>query len=173
MKRNLVILAALVLVITFGWVIYAQTKDEPKKNTPTSQNQSNQPTANDPTEGGKYLVITEWGVRFPKTEKIKDLIYRYDPSKPNLINFGLNSFAKKYSGCAPEKVGLGLGLVRATEINAFYPLESFTKIGGYFYAVGGGGVSCFDSPNIPKDDSDLSSFARGELSQALRKLEEY
>lgn len=169
MKRGLLAVLILAILGVSGFVSWNFLQNKPdKKSTNTHQ------TNDDPSEGGKYLVIKEWGVRVPKSSNTQDLIYYYNPARPNgIINFGLIALAARYPGCAPDRVGLSLGLVRSTEEDSLSPLESFTKIGDYFYAVGSGGATCFDSLNIPESDVALSGLAREELSEALKKLEKY
>ena len=68
MKRTLLIFLIITMVggAGFGGWKYWQTQ---KTNT----------TQKDPTEGGKYLVIKEWGVRFGVPDDLRgDLSYIYD-----------------------------------------------------------------------------------------------
>ncbi len=63
---SLLVFATILVVIGVGgWLVYRQTKKEPSKTTNTGQQSqtNNSTTSSDPSEGGKYLVIKEWGVR--------------------------------------------------------------------------------------------------------------
>lgn len=70
----------IVLVVTAaglgGWYVWHKNqKTEPAKqssNTANNNSQKNETSQQtDPSEGGKYLVIKEWGVRFPLSEEIR------------------------------------------------------------------------------------------------------
>jgi hypothetical protein len=57
-----------------GWYVWSKhhKDDSNKSNTSTQGNNENQnQTTADPSEGGKYLVIKEWGVRFKLPEDLK------------------------------------------------------------------------------------------------------
>ena len=71
---------AIVLVLAIlafaGWYVWQKNnkKDASKPNGQTARNETKKPDEQkptDPSEGGKYLVITEWGVRFPLPEVLK------------------------------------------------------------------------------------------------------
>lgn len=162
-KRLLLILLAILFI---GGVGYTGWKTWGDKTPP--QQQKNQ-TA-DPSEGGKYLVIKEWGVRFPTTENTQDLIYSFVPEGSNNIHFGLVSLANKYSSCAPEEIGLSLGVTRSKDSN-FTISQPISKIGEYYYAAAGGGVSCV-AQEAPSEDKELLGLARVELSRAFNSIQD-
>lgn len=76
---------AVVLVVAFiiatGWFVWQKDKNNStssnQTNTTSTQPQTNtntqqqNPIPSDPAEGGKYLVIAEWGVRVPLPESLK------------------------------------------------------------------------------------------------------
>lgn len=74
MKRTFIVLIAVIVVGIGGYVGWQYL--QASSDTKTTQNPNNQPT-NDPSEGGKYLVIREWGVRLLLSENIKNAKYRY------------------------------------------------------------------------------------------------
>lgn len=71
----------LVAIALGGWYVWQKNKagdrqsvDRPNasQTTHNTGNQNKKPT--DPSEGGKYLVITEWGVRFELPEELRDKV---------------------------------------------------------------------------------------------------
>lgn len=64
-----------VAAIAFGgWFVWDTNKDNNKQqNSSQSNNSQNQPS--DPSEGGKYLVIAEWGVKIPLNDEIREAYY--------------------------------------------------------------------------------------------------
>ena len=74
----IVVLAGLVLA---GWYVWKKNRKDNTSNK-TSTSQTNQKDdkkqmASDPSEGGKYLVISEWGVRFPLSSDISEAYYEF------------------------------------------------------------------------------------------------
>ncbi len=70
MKRAFLLLAILAVggaIVFSGYKIFGKKTTKPNSGT-SSQPASNKPSASDPSEGGKYLVIKEWGVRLPISE---------------------------------------------------------------------------------------------------------
>lgn len=68
-----------------GWYVWDKNqRDNTKPNDKTSQNAKKQNSeegeSSDPSEGGKYLVIEGWGVRFPLPEELKGDILTYKSS---------------------------------------------------------------------------------------------
>ena len=72
--------AAIILVVAIiafaGWYVWNKNKKDDTKPTGQTAKSQNQPEPDeqkpaDPTEGGKYLVISEWGVRFPIPDSLK------------------------------------------------------------------------------------------------------
>ena len=81
-----------------GWYVWQknkQTTTQDQTNTAHTQNNAKKPNqtgastqAADPSEGGKYLVVTEWGVRFLLPEELRgDAHYAYS-TKPSLSSNG-------------------------------------------------------------------------------------
>ncbi len=112
MKKNLVVAAVLLLIGFGGWFAYSQNKsdDDGKKN---SQGQNApQPNPADPSEGGKYLVIKEWGVRFPLPQDLQsDIEYRLNEGTSMGSSAVFSSKKLQGTNCEPLKVKTSSGEV--------------------------------------------------------------
>src|SRR5688572_25912838 len=93
-SRGFSLMIGLLIVLTLAvigfasYFVWQKNKGDAKKST-TSTSQNNQKKdnsdgnvkPNDPSEGGKYLVIKEWGVRFLLPEELRgDVIYGIETS---------------------------------------------------------------------------------------------
>ena len=74
-----------ILVITglglSGWYVWNKNKQDDTVKVPSNkamQIEEKQDKQADPSEGGKYLVIKEWGVRFPLPEELRGDILTYE-----------------------------------------------------------------------------------------------
>jgi len=95
---GLIIAAVLVVAaIAFGgWYVWDKNKkNDQKASNATSQNtnQAGQKES-DPSEGGKYLVIKEWGVRFELPEELRGDVY-YQITKNDLLGAEFVNFASQ------------------------------------------------------------------------------
>lgn len=168
MKRAIWVVALLVILagVGYGGWQYWQDKDAKKDNK-----NSQQTSTPDPSDGGKYLVIEEWGVRVKKGPNTQDLTYAFsNPAALNGINFGLTSLGEKYPGCLAENTGLSQGITRTTDELQTGKNKNSIKLGGYFYKIEGGGASCF-SGDVSVEDLNSFSAARGELYRNLLNIE--
>src|SRR6266511_4038746 len=90
------IVAVLAAVSLIGWYVWNKNKKTEPGKTTTSQTTQNKQT--DPSEGGKYLVIKEWGVRFPLPEELRgDVTYgiaTLEPDNTQIVRFEINSIAQ-------------------------------------------------------------------------------
>lgn len=74
---GVVVIILVIAVVAFaGWYVWNKNKkDDTKPTGQTAQNQNppkpDEQKPADPSEGGKYLVISEWGVRFPLSDSLK------------------------------------------------------------------------------------------------------
>lgn len=70
-----IVAAIVVLALALGgWWVWERNQSNNRPSTDSSQTndaQSQNGDPSDPSEGGKYLVITEWGVRFPLPEELR------------------------------------------------------------------------------------------------------
>lgn len=75
-----VIIAVVAAVGLGGWYVWNKNKSDESKNNSTSQSSSTTPNngktkkQSDPSEDGKYLVITEWGVRVALPADLKGAV---------------------------------------------------------------------------------------------------
>ena len=96
------IVATIVIVLlagAVGWYMLAHA-DNNQKSSKSSANKTVQSAA-DPTQGGKYLVIKEWGVRFKLNDALKDDLYANTANSPlgnSLAIFG----SKKLDGMVSD-----------------------------------------------------------------------
>lgn len=139
--------------------------------TQTNDSQPKQPV--DPTEDGKYLVIKEWGVRFPLDRDISDAYYRYvDDETVELTTKSVDNIQKcKDTKTMPFERSLKGGDIGATTVDTFLAQNpnALTRIGDYYYLFFPGSLSCASS-----DDSSsqrLLSTVRDMFTQDTRKLE--
>lgn len=103
--KKLLLTAVVLAVFGTGYYVYQQNQDKPQPANNTQQNQNQQQTTNDQTEGGKYLVIKEWGVKIPLDEKIKNVSYKYNTEGYiSITTPELEDFYIKHSECSPFSV---------------------------------------------------------------------
>ena len=147
MKRFLLALLVLILIggAGFGGWKYWQTQ---KTNT----------TQKDPTEGGKYLVIKEWGVRFRLPEDLRGTI-SYKAVSADYPSFQLISNGVDLDSCAPLSISrLQKGGV------------SHKKIGDSYYEFINGAHAC----DLESSVRQISAAAVQEsLFRALNSLDVY
>lgn len=65
------VIAVVAALAVGGWYVWDKNKEEKKTSDSTSQNNQEEQKQSDPSEGGKYLVIKEWGVRFELPEELR------------------------------------------------------------------------------------------------------
>lgn len=85
MKKLMLIVAILALAGGTGWFFYnknngSSTQNNNQQSASNTQSQSEIDQIPDPSEGGKYLVINEWGVRFRVPDELEESV-RYEKSK--------------------------------------------------------------------------------------------
>jgi len=91
-----ILLVGILVALGFGGWKYWQNRDAKQTKTALNNTQKN----NDPSEGGKYLVIKEWGVRFSLTKDIKDASYIY------VNDYGIRLISEKLKqlpGCEDDQ----------------------------------------------------------------------
>ena len=112
MKKTLPILLILLILLTGGYFSYQYWQDH--KTKPTTNVTTSTSSATDPSEGGKYLVIKEWGVRFEVpialrgslSYSLNDQAY-HDFGGPILVNVTSSKFSNT-PACASPKPLLSL-----------------------------------------------------------------
>lgn len=155
MKKPLALILCLLIIIGgvyFGYTYWQSNKPKPTTNTTTPTPQ----TPTDLTEGGKYLVIKEWGVRFPVPDDYRsDIQYAARPGEGDTFFFEVKSV--DLDNCAP------LAIVRTSEANL-----GNVKIDNHYFGFVQGAQACdrSDSQHQLK-----ASQAQQKLYESLLKLE--
>jgi hypothetical protein len=156
MKRWLIVAIIILLLIggaASGWY-YWDKHQKPSNSESSSQNQTS--NTSDPSEGGKYLVIKEWGVKVSVPEELKgSLFYSLREEDPEYVGMpGADLSSKLFSPeCRDAASDLGLTILRTTR--QLTPPEPYVyKInvlhsGNYWYhaAFGKDGCSKFLTEN--------------------------
>jgi len=98
------IIAAIAIISAGGWLVWQQNQDDDRTHTNSSQTPDTQKdqakdktpeqqTPNDPSEGGKYFVVKEWGVRFPVPSEINGTLrYIFAHQDPNTLVIDTTAF---------------------------------------------------------------------------------
>ncbi|GLZ30806.1 hypothetical protein Lesp02_29950 [Lentzea sp. NBRC 105346] len=188
---GVVAIILVIAVVAFaGWYVWNKSKkDDTKPTGQTAQNQD-QPKPDeqkpaDPTEGGKYLVISEWGVRFPLPESqrgdVKYGIETYKSDGAQAAWFEVGKIANlPDSNCKLHAAGVnstgqsgGIGVVLSRESQPLPADEAgvynstVPHVGDYWYYVGRSRGSC--SPTEASQQLELDAgFA---LLTSLTRLE--
>ncbi len=185
------VLVALLVLATIGFVGWkvASRKDTTTSPTPTSQTPppaqsppSSEPA--DPSEAGKYLVIKEWGVRFPLPAQLQgDVTYGLVTSSSSDVQTAwfevgkIASLAGSNCKLAPTDVsgnsgrsgGIGVYATRrTTQASAQEERSAAFNVtyAGKWYYVGAPKGSCLTD----QSKAQLESEAVGSLVSALREL---
>lgn len=175
MKRLLIILLSLALLGVggyLGWNYYQDSK-----------------TNNDPSEGGKYLVIKEWGVRFELPEELRgDVKYgiEFQPSGDQIAWFEVGSIASlpgsecrlteaEGAGHSGKIGGIGALLVRTSEkipdaeTSYYYTPATNMRIGDYWFT--GGRLRYSESCVNDENKVQLVLDTRASIVYAFERLE--
>jgi len=169
MKKALLIAVALAVVGFGGWK-YMQNRD--KTPVTTNSNTAQQQTK-DTSEGGKYLVIKEWGVKLPLEENVKDVSYKLNNSNDiSLTNPALEDFSNKHPECNPFAVLLQR--IKPGDDHFGSPwtkeeLESLaTEIDGYYYKQEVG-KPCEGREHPPETPENIT-LIRTSLSKSIQGI---
>lgn len=184
-KQNLqkgsatVIAVALVLLIgvaAAGWFVWSKNSDRPKDNV----SQQTHKTA-DPSEGGKYLVIKEWGVRFPLPEDLRGEVeygvFTFNDGSEAAYFTSKGIAAKSLDGGCDlretnDSTGHGMSggtiaINRATVKSSEPGAGEFQGPGGNWYHVeASNGGECY-----PGDTGEEKGRLNGGLDEAFQHLE--
>lgn len=180
----LVVLVVAALAVT-GFVVYQHRKPNNAKNsaaTSTAQTTSQQQdtTSTQPAQTTtQYLTITEWGVKLPLSDTIKDAYYVASNSgvgsdgKPN---FFVSLKSLDSTGCKADNNNNGgtgaIGLLGHSPVTATDPVsgELVTKvqpygttIGGYYYYFGPAeaNLTCASQTTIQSAQSAFETAVKG------------
>lgn len=199
---GIIVIVLTIAVVAFaGWYMWNKNKKD-GTNKPTGQTAQNQDQPKpdeqkpaDPTEGGKYLVISEWGVRFPLSEELQGDV-EYGIRKNVLLNdtapdgatpiYGdvVYFASKKLIGEAkPNSCGLKAGarddLNQRDDPTSYdggpgialqrwmqNPGSRGINAGGYWYVSQGSRAMCYPGSDGAKESSFVTS-----VSSALKSVE--
>lgn len=190
---HLGIILAIVIVaaVAFGgWYVWDKNKDDGKPNDSKNSSQTNNQNGetSDPSEGGKYLVIEEWGVRFELPEDLRgDVEYGIftSASGEQSANLAIGEIDRlPGSNCQlreandPGESGKYGGVVSAQKSQKppaqysqgpAFGYDSEVQIGGYWYYVFSMRDACFTA-----DDADFARLVGDieELAKAMKDLEQ-
>lgn len=164
MKRWLIfVLVVLLLAGGAGVAIYSWDKNRNNQaNTSQTSKQS------DPSEGGKYLYIKEWGVRFKLPEELVNSV----SYKPNALSTDEDFILETRLLESPDC--MAFGFIRRTEPNYLKDDQdgknkgTYKKIGGYYYERIVGVIACSDREEVHRQAADIQQ----KLYQASDTLEE-
>lgn len=189
MKRFVIAIIAVGLIGAGGFAFWRTSYSNKQSNTAPSytatkqQNaaatQNNQAPA-DPSEGGKYLVIKEWGVRIPLSEnaQIQPLTYNITESKktgvPNYAELVISD--GEFASC----MNIRIAQLANKDVPANYSPENgpnspytkvqTTKLGEFTYHEQRGFSYC-DSEASQK--TKRAETLMDELSEGIKKIESY
>jgi hypothetical protein len=169
-----------VLVGVGGWYIWQKNhQDTSKHPSASSLTHTKTSTQSDPSEGGKYLFIKEWGVRFPLPEALKgDVKYGIFTFKngDQAAYFASKAIASKsaHGACdlhpVTDSSGQGIfggtiAVGRSTTQPETVDQRSFEQ-SGYWYAITpSNGGACYDG-----DTGQERGQFNSQLEPAIREL---
>jgi hypothetical protein len=185
--RAIVLLVTVIAVAGFGgW--YVWHKSHAKTPTTSSNNTQQTPTTHktapptaDPSEGGKYLVIKEWGVRIPLAEELRgDVKYGVFTFSggDQAIYFASKKLAAHSSGgacdLASENDSSGQGISggtiavsRSKTKSEVSDQRSFYQAAGYWYTVEpSNGGACYQV-----DTGQEKGAFNTRMHEAIKQLE--
>lgn len=132
-------------------------------------------SAADPSEGGKYLVITQWGVRMPLTSATAGAYYEFSDAKT--LTLSTKPLAKMSANCgvngtAPVGGSLKRGkkgevmMVAPSGAEIKFGSNGETKVGDYYYFYMNPQSTCSDDGR-----RDLEVMA--DFRKQIKSLEAY
>lgn len=186
----LIALFLVLLLVIGGWYLWSRTTTTPKDQSAStattragsSASPQKEPTVADPSEGGKYLVIKEWGVRFrvpdPLRNDIKYGIFTFNNGE-QAAYFASKELASKsadgrcdlasISDSAGQGVYGGTIALTRSKSQPEGAAELSFRIDGadYWYALGvANGGACYEG-----DSGQEKSKFNSLINEAVRKLE--
>ncbi|MFE3858188.1 hypothetical protein ACFXPN_44525 [Streptomyces griseorubiginosus] len=168
-----------------GFFVWQKTHDKNKtsdtktqttdQKTDTNTDENTEPA--DPSEGGKYLVIKEWGVRFPLPEQLRGDV-DYSLNEKVLDEFGiermdftsksLTSSALKCDYVDSDPKVVAYMLRQENQPGEDNTLQPFKHLDGYYYTTGSQCTDYLTDETQPLLNNFTSSF-----NQAVKSLEAY
>lgn len=176
MKR---VLLGILAVLLISGVSYAGWQAWQDKQTTKNPNTTQQNQTNDPSEGGKYLVIKEWGVRVPfAVTGTSDTEYKF--SDENLIYFHKNGLDEQIASLSIEEKAAFTECVRYpvanivrvmtseietdSENTPFYLKEPLKKVGSYSYFVSPPQAACPKTEDNPRVADLINTYVTGPFT---------
>ena len=190
------VVVALLVVVALGlggFFVWQHNKDDSSKDKSSNTNQSSGNSSeqqagedknSDPSEGGKYLVIKEWGVRFLLPESLHDDVTygkrSVSSTNQEAVSFEVGKIASlpgsncklvEQSDGSGKSGGIGVTLVRSPETvpateGIGEPVLTTPNDQYYFYVAPSKGL-CAGSAN-----EQLELDAASSLEESLKKVEE-
>ncbi|HSW36744.1 MAG TPA: hypothetical protein VLG37_00030 [Candidatus Saccharimonadales bacterium] len=186
----LIIILVAAIISFGGWYVWQNNKTEPTPKTNQTTKKTTKTT--DPSEGGKYLVIKEWGVRFKLPQDLQGGV-TYGISVASSGDketawFEVDKIAKlpgsncrlsdaKTVGNSGKEGGIGVYLARTPEkvpdnqTSFYYGPATNIHIGNYWYSGGRDKYAdtCVNNENYTQLTIDTS----GSLTYSLEGLEQF
>jgi hypothetical protein len=181
----LVLIAVIAIIGFCSWVILGKSKGG-ESSTPqaiTKQKTTSVKSKPNTAEGKiNYLVIEEWGVKYPLDPSIADATYVMEKSgnqyvfvqTPRLVKLAGES---KHCAGADESISLNRAKVGDDRFGSPWTEEELQNIGtkvGDFYYFGEGGQACFGSDAELKQEAaivDEVSAIRSKLGQLAQSVQ--
>ena len=164
----LLVIAVLVVASLGGWYVFIA---EPAKNSNqqtnnnSNQNSNNQTPAADPSEGGKYLVLSEWGVRLKPAIQLPKMSYTVgDMEGVQVARFTFDDMSADCTGfywLSRAKAGQDIdGFGNSPEKLMSTNDSSIKQVGDYYFYLGHGQGSCTtDGTAIEKQNTYVKQLA--------------
>lgn len=185
----IVTIAAIAILAGGGYYVFQKNNDTKPNSSNTAQqdkndqkdNEGDTPDTQDPkdlSEGGKYLVISEWGVRFPVPEDLKgDITYaiRTNSDQSQVAYFEVGKIADlPGSKCNLDgsNEGIGAFIARTSEeigeLDSKLYYKANQQINGYWFSGGYGKMS--DSCAGEGDNQILAGQVGRKITFELDKI---
>ena len=168
--------AAIALAVVFvvaglgfaAWRISQASNKKTASNSPVqTPSEQKQTKSSDPSEGGMYLVIEQWDVRFLLPKDLRgSIVYRQDPEQDNAIVIDSEKFPE-----GSECISFGLARTLEEQKNPEDPQgfnsSSFTKIDRFYFSRVTGVIACSDDPQVQEEAASIQR----SLYEAVTSLE--
>jgi len=158
-----------------GWYVWHENKNDNSTGTKSNSNQQEDTQTagqgtkpSDPSDGGKYLVIKEWGVRLLLPSGLQnDAYYEYAKDAPRGESIYLRSKTLDTitSTCNGAKFYMYAGLVRSTDKQSdsqdTQGERNFVELNGYWYSTFDTGnetsktLQCQDPAKVSQEKDDF------------------
>lgn len=183
MKKAAIAIAAILVVGGVGFTGWRQwqLRHERNTNSPPNQNLTNQKITqsttqppSDPSEGGKYLPVAEWGVKFRLGNTLKGAKYTYYDisviyvTTPSVREIEGCSTASDMLSIQRAKKGEFIGPATVDDILAHNP-GALTKLGDYYYTFMGSSYGCTNLSS--QEEVKTLSDTKMEFNNAVKTVE--